>query len=152
MKIVSLIGRPNVGKSSLFNRLVGQQHKAMTHDRPGVTRDRHYGILRLGERVDSNNAIVLVDTGGFYPDKVEENVPRLRDQKKAKLFNVMAAQAEEAISQSDLVLLVVDVREGLIPADKELVNYLRSHNNSHLRYHNLVRLRPRYTFYFLQVL
>ena len=69
--VVSIIGRPNVGKSTVFNRLMRQAKLAMTHDQPGVTRDRHYGILSLQEGAGDDQEVILVDTGGFYPQKIE---------------------------------------------------------------------------------
>ena len=64
--VISLVGRPNVGKSSLFNRLMKRQNKALTHDLPGVTRDRHYGVATFNDfHPDSPNDVILVDTGGF---------------------------------------------------------------------------------------
>lgn len=126
--VVSLIGRPNVGKSTIFNRLMKKSFKAMSYDLPGVTRDRHYGITQLesftGE--DETKDLIVVDTGGFYPEKVEE-VEKLGKKKTAEpFFNKMADQAKLAIEESDLVLLVVDVREGLIPFDKTICEYIRT--------------------------
>lgn len=126
--VVSLIGRPNVGKSTIFNRLMRKQYLAMTHDQPGVTRDRHYGILVMEEQREGKTQVeevILVDTGGFYPDKIEI------DSKKKKnnvdpFFNIMADHAKLAIDESDLVLFVVDVREGLLPFDKSISDYIRS--------------------------
>ena len=125
--VVSIIGRPNVGKSTIFNRLMKKQYLAMTHDQPGVTRDRHYGILKLEELYQGELAVedlILVDTGGFYPDKIEI------DQKKKNnvdpFFNIMADHAKIAIDESDLVLFVVDVRDGLLPFDKGICDYIRS--------------------------
>ncbi len=125
--VVSLIGRPNVGKSSLFNRLMRKNYKAMTHDLPGVTRDRHYGIATLYDRAEENpDDIILVDTGGFYPEKVEE-VEKLGKRKTAEpFFNLMADHAKVAIEESDLILFVVDVREGLIPFDKTIADFIRT--------------------------
>ena len=119
--VVSLIGRPNVGKSSIFNRLMRKNYKAMAHDLPGVTRDRHYGIASLYDYSEENpEDIILVDTGGFYPEKVEE-VEKLGKRKTAEpFFNLMAEHAKVAIEESDLVLFVVDVREGLLPFDKSI--------------------------------
>jgi len=124
--VVSLIGRPNVGKSSIFNRLMRKNYKAMTHDLPGVTRDRHYGIATLNDAAEENpEDLILVDTGGFYPEKVEE-VKTLGKRKTAEpFFNIMADQAKVAISESDLILFVVDVREGLIPFDKTISEFIR---------------------------
>jgi GTP-binding protein len=125
--VVSLIGRPNVGKSSIFNRLMRKNYKAMTHDLPGVTRDRHYGIASLMDRTEDNpQDIILVDTGGFYPEKVEE-VEKLGKRKTAEpFFNLMADHAKIAIQESDLILFVVDVREGLLPFDKSICDYIRT--------------------------
>lgn len=125
--VISLIGRPNVGKSSLFNRLMRKNYKAMTHDLPGVTRDRHYGIASLMDRTEDNpQDVILVDTGGFYPEKVEE-VKKLGKKKTAEpFFNLMADHAKIAIEESDLILFVVDVREGLLPFDKSICDYIRT--------------------------
>lgn len=124
--VVSLIGRPNVGKSSLFNALMGDQHKAITHDRPGVTRDRHYGLLHLDEIVSDARDIILVDTGGFYADKIEINDQRKWAQRDEHFFNIMGKQAEMAISESDLILWVLDAREGLTPFDEAIAQKLRT--------------------------
>ena len=120
--VVSLIGRPNVGKSSLFNRLMRNQHKAITFDLPGVTRDRHYGVTALTDlRETGDPEMILVDTGGFFPEKV----PLLGKNKEESFFNIMAEQAKIAVEESDLVLLVVDVREGPSPFDEMIARYLR---------------------------
>lgn len=126
--VVSLIGRPNVGKSTIFNRLMRKQHLAMTHDQPGVTRDRHYGILHLEEEKDGETLkeeVILVDTGGFYPDKIEID-PKKKKNNVDPFFNIMADHAKLAIDESDLVLFVVDVREGLLPFDKSISDYIHS--------------------------
>lgn len=125
--VVSIIGRPNVGKSTIFNRLMKKQHLAMTHDQPGVTRDRHYGItavegIRNGEAAEEE--IILVDTGGFYPDKIE--VDPKKKNNVDPFFNIMADHAKIAIDESDLVLFVVDVREGFLPFDKGICDYIKS--------------------------
>lgn len=124
--VISLIGRPNVGKSTIFNRLMKKAHKAITFDKPGVTRDRHYGIASFAEvaHVKSVEAI-LVDTGGFYPERIEENVPKKRDQIMNKFFNIMTEQAKTAIQESDLILFVVDSREGVLPYDEVIADYIR---------------------------
>ncbi len=125
--VVSIIGRPNVGKSTIFNRLMRKQHLAMTHDQPGVTRDRHYAILNIEEYLDGadlKEEIILVDTGGFYPEKIETD-PRKKNNVDP-FFNIMADHAKLAIDESDLVLFVVDVREGLLPFDKGISDYIRS--------------------------
>lgn len=120
--VVSLIGRPNVGKSSLFNALMGKQHKSITFDEPGVTRDRHYGIATLNVLgTEDESDIILVDTGGFYPEKIEET-----ESNRDKFFNIMTGHAKTAIQESDLVLMVVDVREGALPYDQDIANFIRS--------------------------
>lgn len=126
--VVSIIGRPNVGKSTIFNRLMRKQHLAMTHDQPGVTRDRHYGIMKLEEVVDGETLkeeVILVDTGGFYPEKIEID-PNKKKNNVDPFFNIMADHAKLAIDESDLVLFVVDVREGLLPFDKGICDYIKS--------------------------
>jgi GTP-binding protein len=125
--VVSLIGRPNVGKSSLFNRLMRKAFKTMTFDQPGVTRDRHYAIATMFDAREENpQDIILVDTGGFYPERVEE--PKHLGKKKTAdpFFNTMADHAKLAIEESDLILFVVDVREGLLPFDKSIADYIRT--------------------------
>ncbi|OIQ17884.1 MAG: hypothetical protein BM556_10690 [Bacteriovorax sp. MedPE-SWde] len=124
--VVSLIGRPNVGKSSVFNRLMKKQHKAITHDMAGVTRDRHYGITTfddsdLSQPLDA----ILVDTGGFYPQKIDERGKNQQEQNANKFFNIMTDHAHQAIDESDLVLFVVDVREGALPFDSSIADYIR---------------------------
>jgi len=105
--VIAIVGRPNVGKSTLFNRLVGRR-EAIVHDRPGVTRDRHYGRAELHGR-----PVVLIDTGGFEPES--------EDSLKAK----MRAQAEVAVDEADIVLLLFDGRQGLTPEDEEVARQLR---------------------------
>lgn len=124
--VVSLIGRPNVGKSTIFNRLLRQNFKAMTFDQPGVTRDRHYDICTL-ENKEGNDYrdVILVDTGGFYPEKVEEDKSKQKAPAEP-FFDIMADHAKLAIDESDLILFVVDVREGLIPFDKTILDYIRT--------------------------
>lgn len=124
--VISIIGRPNVGKSSLFNALMKHQFKTMIHDMPGVTRDRHYGIATFTDK-DPTYPLdaILVDTGGFYPDGVKENEFQKKDNVNA-FFNIMTDQAAIAISESDLVLFVGDAREGLLPIDKKIIDVIRS--------------------------
>jgi GTP-binding protein len=126
--VVSIIGRPNVGKSTIFNRLMKKQHLAMTHDQPGVTRDRHYGIMKIEEVIDNElckDEVILVDTGGFYPEKIDID-PKRKKNNVDPFFNIMADHAKLAIDESDLVLFVVDVREGLLPFDKGICDYIKS--------------------------
>lgn len=123
--VVSIIGRPNVGKSTIFNRLMRQARLAMTHDQPGVTRDRHYGILDI-EEGDRHQELILVDTGGFYPEKVE--IDEKKKNNVDSFFNIMADHAKLAIRESDLVLFVVDAREGLNPFDQGIREFIRTEN------------------------
>jgi GTP-binding protein len=109
--VVAIVGRPNVGKSTLFNRLVGQR-MALVDDRPGVTRDRLYGEAEWGGR-----KIALVDTGGFEPDP--------NSLEEGDLFHTVRTQAEVAVSEADVVLFVVDRQAGLTPADRMTAAILR---------------------------
>ncbi len=98
----------------------------MTYDLPGVTRDRHYGIMSTGAYGKHNSQdIIVVDTGGFYPEEVEISETIKKKHNYDPFFNVMREQAEIAISESDVILFVVDVREGLLPFDKMICDYLR---------------------------
>lgn len=107
MPIVSIIGRPNVGKSSLFNRLVGKR-EAIVDDMPGVTRDRLYGEVEWDDR-----KFFVVDTGGFLAK--DENA----------FVEGMRAQIRTAIEESDLVLFVIDGREGPTWMDEDVADMLR---------------------------
>ncbi len=102
-----LVGRPNVGKSTLFNRMT-RSRDALVADLPGLTRDRHYGHGRLGAR-----PYLVVDTGGFEP-KAKDGIMR-----------EMARQAEQAIAEADMLLFMVDARDGLTPQDKDVGERLR---------------------------
>jgi len=117
--VVSFIGRPNVGKSTIFNRLMRKANKAITFDEPGVTRDRHYGITSI-EGLEEE--FIMVDTGGFYTQEIKESEIKGRQD---KFFNLMKGHAEQAIKESDLVLFVVDAREGLLPLDLEIAQFIR---------------------------
>lgn len=122
--VVSLIGRPNVGKSSLFNRIMRRGQQAITHDLPGVTRDRHYGIAHINsDYTIPDQDIIVVDTGGFYPEPTAIDANE-QDNIKA-FFNIMADHGRVAIRESDLILLVVDIREGLNPFDTMIVDFIR---------------------------
>ena len=107
---VAIVGRPNVGKSTLFNRLVGKRI-ALVDDRPGVTRDRREGEGRLLDL-----EFRVMDTAGF-----EENDP-------ASLPGRMRAQTEAAVREADVALFLIDGREGLTPLDEEIARWLRSGN------------------------
>ncbi|MGC9385972.1 MAG: ribosome biogenesis GTPase Der [Hydrogenovibrio sp.] len=107
--VIALVGRPNVGKSTLFNRLT-RSRDAIVADYPGLTRDRQYGTGRLGSK-----PYIVVDTGGLSGE--QEGVDPL-----------MAGQVKTAISEADAVLFLVDGRAGLIPADEAIARYLRQFN------------------------
>lgn len=124
--VVSLIGRPNVGKSSLFNRLMKKGQKAMTYDEPGVTRDRHYGIANFSElKNEPEVETIMVDTGGFYPERASADSESQLRSANQRFFHLMQDQARTAIEESDLVLFVVDVREGILPFDEVICEAIR---------------------------
>jgi GTPase len=104
--VLAIVGRPNVGKSTLFNRLT-RTRDALVADVPGLTRDRHYGAGRLGGR-----PFLAVDTGGLEPEA-------------QGVFVEMAKQARTAVAESDVVVLVTDAREGLTPQDRAIAEELR---------------------------
>ncbi|UCD25560.1 MAG: ribosome biogenesis GTPase Der [Gemmatimonadota bacterium] len=104
---VAIVGRPNVGKSTLFNRIVGGR-RAIVDDRPGVTRDRHFAPADWNGR-----HFWLVDTGGWIGDN-------------DVLSGAIRSQIETAIEQSEVILFVVDVRQGVHPADQEVAGVLRT--------------------------
>ncbi|MGB4247774.1 MAG: GTPase, partial [Pseudohongiellaceae bacterium] len=104
--VLALVGRPNVGKSTLFNRLT-RSRDALVADLPGLTRDRQYGEGRITDR-----PFIVIDTGGLSGE--EEGID----------FE-MASQSLLAIDEADCVLLLVDGRAGLTPGDTQIVNYLR---------------------------
>jgi GTPase len=105
--IVAVVGRPNVGKSTLFNRLVGKK-LAIVHDEPGVTRDRHYADAWFGGR-----GYTLIDTGGFDPESDDP------------MKQGIARQVKIAVSEADVVVCVLDAVTGLTSADRSAVNLLR---------------------------
>lgn len=105
LPLVALVGRPNVGKSTLFNAFT-RTRDALVHDQPGVTRDRNYGVCRL----DEDHPFLVVDTGGIAGE--EEG-----------LAGATARQARAAAAEADLILFVVDAREG--PMDDEILSWLR---------------------------
>lgn len=107
---VAIIGRPNVGKSTLFNRIVGSR-RAIVGDLPGITRDRIYGTAEWNER-----GFQIVDTGGIVPDD-DAIIP-------ANIFK----QARAAIDEASLLLFVVDVRAGISPLDEEIAKQIRTLN------------------------
>lgn len=107
LPIVSIVGRPNVGKSTLFNRIVGER-QAIVDDKPGVTRDRHYG-----EGFWNGVDFTVIDTGGY-----------LRDDKEV-VFQGVREQVEIAINQSDIIIFVVDGLQGETDLDEEVADQLR---------------------------
>ena len=106
--VLALVGRPNVGKSTLFNRLT-KSRDAIVADYAGLTRDRHYGQGRLG-----NREYIVIDTGGFEPEAGEGSI-----------FREMAKQTRQAIAEADAVIFVVDARGGLSGQDHDIAKELR---------------------------
>lgn len=107
LPVVAIIGRPNVGKSTLFNRIC-RTHEAITDDMPGVTRDRHYGTVEW-----SGHYFITIDTGGLVPASDEVYEAKVREQ------------AEIAIKEADLVLFMVDARVGPVEIDVDIAKLLR---------------------------
>ncbi|MFM8339588.1 MAG: GTPase, partial [Fluviibacter sp.] len=107
---IALVGRANVGKSTLFNRLT-RSRDAIVADMPGLTRDRHYGHGKVGRE-----GFLAIDTGGFEP-KSREGITQ-----------EMARQTEQAIHEADRIIFVVDGREGITPLDKDIAQLLRRIN------------------------
>ena len=105
--VIALVGRPNVGKSTLFNRMT-KSRDAIVADFAGLTRDRHYGNGRQGKY-----EYIVIDTGGFEPDA------------SSGIFREMAKQTQQAVAEADVVIFVVDVRAGLSAQDHEIAKYLR---------------------------
>ncbi|MFA5700108.1 MAG: ribosome biogenesis GTPase Der [Desulfuromonas sp.] len=107
MPVVAIVGRPNVGKSTLFNRILGQR-KAIVEDFPGVTRDRNYADVT---RFDKH--FTLIDTGGFEPASTDRLLAQMREQ------------SQLAIEEADIILFLLDGREGLTASDHEVAQLMR---------------------------
>jgi GTP-binding protein len=105
--VMALIGRPNVGKSTLFNRLT-KSRDAIVADFSGLTRDRHYGNGKQGK-----HEFIVIDTGGFEPDAA------------SGIYKEMAKQTRQAVAEADVVIFVVDARGGVSAQDHDIANYLR---------------------------
>ena len=105
--VIALVGRPNVGKSTIFNRLT-KTRDAIVADFAGLTRDRHYGNGTLG-----SHEYIVIDTGGFEPDAV------------TGIYKEMAKQTRQAVAEADVVVFVVDGRAGISAQDHDIANYLR---------------------------
>ena len=108
--VITIVGRQNVGKSTLFNRIIGRR-KAITEDIPGVTRDRNYGEFEFGGK-----SFVIVDTGGFEPEGVE------------KITSLVKEQIYGAVEESSMIIFLLDGRDGLLPDDREIASILRRYN------------------------
>jgi GTP-binding protein len=106
--VIAIVGRPNVGKSTLFNRIT-KTRDAIVADFSGLTRDRHYGDGRIGDR-----EFIVVDTGGFEPTS------------DSGIVKEMAKQTRQAVAEADAVIFVVDVRAGLSAQDHDIALYLRA--------------------------
>ncbi len=107
LPVIAIVGRPNVGKSTLFNRLT-RSRDALVADLPGLTRDRHYGKARVGDR-----PFLVIDTGGFEPVA------------KEGIVHQMARQTRQAIAEADALIFLVDGRQGLTGADQAIADDLR---------------------------
>ena len=107
--LIAIIGRPNVGKSTLFNRL-SERKKAIAIDQPGATRDRNYAEASWNGR-----AFTVVDTGGFEPVSTEKILTQMREQTRL------------AMEQADIIVFLMDGKDGLTPSDEEIVRLLRSY-------------------------
>ena len=105
--VIALVGRPNVGKSTLFNRLT-KTRDAIVADYAGLTRDRHYGNGNLG-----SHEYIVIDTGGFEPDA------------QSGIYKEMAKQTRQAVAEADVVIFVVDARAGVSAQDHDIGKYLR---------------------------
>ena len=105
--VIALVGRPNVGKSTLFNRLT-KTRDAIVADYAGLTRDRHYGNGKQGKQ-----EFIVIDTGGFEPDA------------SSGIYREMAKQTRQAVAEADVVVFVVDARGGLSAQDHDIGKYLR---------------------------
>lgn len=105
--IVAIVGRPNVGKSTLFNRIVGER-RAIVDDMPGVTRDRNYAVVGRYDK-----PFILVDTGGFEPETADRMLQQMREQSLL------------AMEEADVIIFLMDAKQGLTPADTEVCNMLR---------------------------
>src|SRR5450759_1888405 len=112
--VVVLVGRPNVGKSTLFNRLT-KTRDAIVADYPGLTRDRHYGHGRGG-----GNPYLVIDTGGFEPVT------------KTGIMAAMAKQTRQAMDEADVIIFIVDGREGLLPDDQTIAELIRKSGRRYL--------------------
>ena len=106
--VIAIVGRPNVGKSTLFNRMT-KSRDAIVADFAGLTRDRHYGDGRL-----SDHEYIVIDTGGFEPDS------------DTGIVKEMAKQTRQAVAEADAVIFVVDIRAGLSAQDHDIARYLRT--------------------------
>jgi GTP-binding protein len=111
--VIAIVGRPNVGKSSLMNRIVGYRH-AIVDATPGVTRDRNYA-----EAVWNGRRINLVDTGGLDPD---DSKPLMQSIKQ---------QVDYALREANAIIFICDGKAGLVPDDKQILNFLRRHWAGH---------------------
>lgn len=105
--VLALVGRPNVGKSTLFNRLT-KSRDAIVADFAGLTRDRHYGNGKQGK-----HEYIVIDTGGFEPDAA------------SGIFKEMAKQTRQAVAEADVIVFVVDARDGVSAQDHDIANFLR---------------------------
>ena len=112
--LVAIIGRPNVGKSTFFNRLLNQR-EAIVDSQEGITRDRNYGLINW-----CGHSLRIIDTGGFIP------------KSKNQFNQAVRYQANEAISESDLILFMVDGKDGPTSTDKDIAQLIRKSSKPYL--------------------
>lgn len=110
LPVIAIVGRPNVGKSTLFNKLT-KTRDALVADEPGVTRDRQYGVGKLGDR-----AYIVIDTGG------------IGEHDDTGIDGLMLDQSQQAIDEADVILFLVDAKTGITGADEQIANFIRTKN------------------------
>ena len=113
--IIAIVGRPNVGKSTLFNKLIGER-RAIVEDTPGITRDRIYG-----ETEWNNRRLIVIDTGGIEPKTDDVILSKMREQ------------AQIAIDTADVILFVCDLHAGLLPDDRDIAIMLKKSGKTILK-------------------
>ena len=126
MSIVAIVGRPNVGKSTIFNRFT-ESKNAITYNISGTTRDRNYG-----ECIWNGKTFTIIDTGG-YVDQTNKNKGNNKENNSFSMTKSVNNQIKLAINESDVILFVVDAKDGLTDNDKDFANIIRKYRcNKHV--------------------